>query len=161
MPLKSGAFYIHDIMSARITQTQRVPSAWVYWRGVLLLLHSWQNASTLFSFFKIPSRKIGVWGRIVSYPAHSRPAARLNTTWNETFRWRYCAHITQIARSSPLGPVGFSAWVRRGREEEAGEPNKKQPPGKLTASLDLFRELEECEALDWIWEWRKIGVIRS
>lgn len=33
----------------------------------------------------------------------------------------------------------------RKEEAEARKPAKKQLPGKLTDSLGLFRELEECE----------------
>lgn len=52
------------------------------------------------------------------------------------FCWCYYAHITRIARSSPLGPVGSEPerdrdWERvrgkgvEGRREEAREPAKK------------------------------------
>lgn len=71
------------------------------------------------------------------------------------FCWCYYAHITRIARSSPLGPVGLVPKSERGgerreseaererrerKEEGARKPAKKQLPGKMTASLGLFRE---------------------
>lgn len=70
------------------------------------------------------------------------------------FCWCYYAHITRIARSSPLGPVGLvpereGGRERRERERERGKrrrqekPAKKQLPGKMTDSLGLFREGEE------------------
>lgn len=73
------------------------------------------------------------------------------------FCWCYYAHITRIARSSPLGPVGLEPErgvegrerererKRRERkeEEEARKPAKKQLPGKMTGSWGFIQGGED------------------
>lgn len=63
------------------------------------------------------------------------------------FCWCYYAHITRIARSSPLGPVGLVPERGEGKEgdrkERERKPARKQLPGKMTDCLGLFRQVKE------------------
>lgn len=69
------------------------------------------------------------------------------------FCWCYYAHITRIARSSPLGPVGSEPEREtervgesgkekgsKGGERRQGNLPKKQLPGKMTETPGLFRQ---------------------